>query len=75
VLSVDVMNVGNLLNEDWGRIEEIGFPQTRRVAEFDGIDQATGKYKYNYTGIDQEALYDTTGQSRWGLQVSLNYKF
>jgi hypothetical protein len=74
-VTFDVMNIGNLLNKDWGRIEEIGFPQSRRVANLDGIDPVTGKYMYNYTGIDSEVLYDTTGQSRWALQVSLRYKF
>ncbi|QDH69426.1 TonB-dependent receptor [Marilutibacter alkalisoli] len=74
-ITFDVMNIGNLLNKDWGRIEEVGFPFRRRVAEFDGIDEATGKYKYNYTGVDGEFLYDNTGQSRWALQATLHYRF
>ena len=69
------MNVGNMINEDWGRIEEIGFPQSRRVASLDGIDPVTGRYRYNFTGVDSEVLYDTTGQSRWALQLGFRYRF
>lgn len=74
-LWLDILNVGNLLNKDWGRIEEIGFPQTRGVAEFGGIDPATGKYVYRFNRPDSETLYDDRGISRWSLQVGFRYKF
>jgi hypothetical protein len=49
-IALDVMNIGNLLNKDWGLIEDYGFYSTRRVANYAGIDPATGKYIYNFTG-------------------------
>ncbi|NLA68213.1 MAG: TonB-dependent receptor [Gammaproteobacteria bacterium] len=76
-LWLDIMNVGNLIDKDWGRIEEIGFPHGRRVARMRGIDQATGKYIYefNESQVFSEQLYDNTGQSRWALQLGFRYKF
>ena len=76
-LWVDVLNVGNLLNKDWGQISEIGFPFNRRVADLAGIDPDTGKYIYDFDADDvfTERLYDNTGQSRWAVQVGFRYKF
>ena len=78
---LDVLNVGNLLNKDWGQVYEAGFPLSRGVVEFDGIDAATGKYKYNFdpARVGKEDLYDnqdqTKGVSRWQLQMTLRYEF
>ena len=74
-LWLDMLNVGNMLNKDWGRIEEIPFPGSRGVAEFGGIDPVTGKYVYRYDGSDQLSLYDSRAISRWALQVGFRYKF
>ncbi|WP_149194177.1 TonB-dependent receptor [Luteimonas suaedae] len=74
---LDVMNIGNMIDKDWGRIEEIGFPFGRRVATLDGVNPETGKYVYNFDPDDvwTENLYDNVGQSRWALQVGFRYKF
>lgn len=74
-LWLDIMNIGNLINKDWGQISEIGFPHGRRVAEMEGIQD--GKYIYSFDEGDvfTERLYDNTGQSRWSLQVGFRYKF
>ncbi|HEU0153023.1 MAG TPA: carboxypeptidase regulatory-like domain-containing protein [Arenimonas sp.] len=72
---LDILNVGNLINKDWGRIEEIGFPGSRGVVEYGGIDAATGKYVYRFNTPDTARLYDDRGISRWSLQVGFRYKF
>ena len=72
---LDVLNVGNLLNKDWGRIEEVGFPFGRGVVEYGGIDSATGKYVYRFNEADELRLYDDRGISRWSVQVGFRYKF
>lgn len=74
---VDILNVGNLIDSDWGRIEEIGFPFGRRTAYMRGLDEATGKYIYEFNAdnVWTENLYDNTGQSRWAVQVGFRYKF
>ncbi|KGM56854.1 Oar protein [Lysobacter arseniciresistens ZS79] len=72
---LDIMNIGNLINDDWGQISEIGFPFGRRVAELEGMQD--GKYVYSFDPDDvfSERLYDTTGQSRWAVQVGFRYRF
>lgn len=71
---LDILNFGNLLNSDWGRIEEIGFPLNRGVVEFAGINDQ-GQYVYDFTSPDGTRLRDATGESRWALQLGFRYKF
>ncbi len=81
-LALDIMNVGNLLNKKWGLIDDYGFFSTRRIANYAGIDPATGKYVYNFSGsTDNPAIQENnndkgnTGVSRWSMMLSLKYKF
>ena len=83
---LDVFNIGNLFNKDWGQVEEIFFQsqggQARSFANFAGIDPVTGKYIYtlirNSAGVftpEGFGLRDRRGESRWAAQVTLRYKF
>ncbi|CAD0327793.1 TonB-dependent receptor [Xanthomonas hortorum] len=72
---VDVMNVGNLLNKKWGRVDEYGFPGFKGVVEYGGIDAATGKYVYRFNEPDLSTVYDDKGISRWALQLGFRYQF
>ncbi|MBJ6978781.1 MULTISPECIES: carboxypeptidase regulatory-like domain-containing protein [unclassified Luteimonas] len=81
-IALDIMNVGNLINKDWGLIDDYGFFATRRVANYAGIDPATGKYVYNFSGsTDNSGIQETNGDgintavSRWSVMLSLKYKF
>ena len=80
-LALDIMNVGNLINKKWGRINDYGFNSTARVANYAGIDPATGKYIYNFTSADEPSIQENnndkgnTGVSRWSMQLTLKYKF
>lgn len=76
-LYLDILNVGNLINKDWGQISEIGFPLSRRVANFQGIDEDTGRYIYSFdpNQVDSEIIRDNTGESRWAAQVGFRYRF
>lgn len=69
------MNVGNLLNKNWGRVDEYGFPGFKGVVEYGGIDAATGKYVYRFNEPDQSTVYDDKGISRWALQLGFRYQF
>ena len=81
-IALDIMNIGNLINKDWGLIDDYGFYATRRVANYAGIDPATGKYVYNFTGsTDNSGIQENNGDgintavSRWSVMLSLKYKF
>ena len=79
VLSFDILNLGNLLNKRWGRINEMSFQgsggQVRRFVNYAGTD-AQGRYNY----IMANSLEDLTqrqvkGESQWGLQMTVRYEF
>lgn len=74
-VGLDISNVGNLLNKDWGQVDEIGFPAMRGVVEYGGIDPTTGKYVYRFNTPDSSNIYDSRGISRWAAQLSFRYKF
>ena len=44
---LDVYNFGNLLNKNWGVEKRVAFPGGRALADFYGVDPATGKYIYD----------------------------
>ena len=72
---LDILNVGNLVNRDWGRVEEIGWPWMRGIVEYGGIDQASGKYVYRFNSPDSTYIYDDKGISRWAAQIGFRYRF
>ena len=83
---VDIQNVGNLLNKDWGHILDWGFNGNQAVATLAGIDKATGKYVYGYRSgtsfgqpgnlaVPTDSDSNTNGISQWSVQVGLRYDF
>jgi hypothetical protein len=78
---LDIINVGNLLNDDWGHIYDYGFYADQGVARFVGVDEATGKYIYNFTTPTSASYANAdgdgfnTGVSQWSLQLGFRYKF
>ena len=83
---VDLYNFLNLLDRRWGQFHYVGFPPARNLANFAGIDPATGKYIYDLSRyVDANGNYapesfgllDTSTRpvSRWSVQVTVRYKF
>ncbi|MCA0196669.1 MAG: TonB-dependent receptor [Proteobacteria bacterium] len=72
-LSLDVMNIGNLLNKKWGLIKDAGFNSNLAVANFSGICNAAaiasgicpagsaGKYVYRFTGAQDVSIQEVNG--------------
>jgi hypothetical protein len=84
-LIFDIQNVLNLLNDEWGIIEEYGNPETRLIsaacATSTGAAAATGspacdRYLYsNFNPTSTTKTTDTAGRSLWAIQVRLRYQF
>jgi len=75
----DVLNVANLINKRWGRIDEIGFQsnggQPRSFANFVGID-ASGRYVYSVANnVTDFTTRQNSGESQWALQATFRYEF
>jgi len=73
VISLDILNVGNLLNKEWGRIDEIGFPSNRSFVNYAGMKD--GKYIYNTVAVEDMVTRQAKGESQWAAQVTLKYEF
>ncbi|MEO0720696.1 MAG: TonB-dependent receptor [Pseudomonadota bacterium] len=85
-LFVDIENVGNLLNPDWGVIERVEYEYIRQVAAAEIID---GQYAYGSPGQDGifntgdrgESTFSTDdnlevlNQSLWQIQLGFKYEF
>lgn len=72
-LVFDVQNVGNLLNSDWGRVEQAGFPYVVRAVDVD-VNPQTGQYIYSNLNT-QDPLRVNVLASVWRLQATLVYDF
>ncbi|WP_297903782.1 TonB-dependent receptor [Metallibacterium sp.] len=88
---LDIYNFLNMLDKNWGQLPALGYdPQTRNLANFAGIDPATGKYIYDLSRYADAngnyapqtfGLLDGVGSntskvlSRWSVQMTVRYKF
>lgn len=78
---LDIQNIGNLINKDWGHIYDYGFYADMSVLSYAGIDEATGKYKYNFTTPEAAVVANSdadgfnVGVSQWSVQLGFKYKF
>jgi len=79
-LVLDILNVGNLINKDWGRIDEIGFQaqgaQARSFVNYLGRD-AQGRYIYGLQtgGLEDFITRQSRGESQWAAQLTFRYRF
>tara|TARA_R110000751_G_scaffold7805_3_gene31518 strand:- start:69596 stop:72712 length:3117 start_codon:yes stop_codon:yes gene_type:complete len=68
--SVDILNLGNLLNSDWGVVQQ---PTSVQPV---GVDvDASGVPTYTFTGVTETFSYDTSLLSRWQAQFGVRYIF
>ncbi|WP_289045230.1 carboxypeptidase regulatory-like domain-containing protein [uncultured Olleya sp.] len=69
-LSLDVLNIGNLINSEWGVVQQ---PTSVQPV---GVDvDASGVPTYTFTGVTETFSYDTSLLSRWQAQFGVRYIF
>jgi hypothetical protein len=79
LLSLDVLNVGNILNSEWGVNKNMAASNNGRVLKYDGKD-ANNVPSFSMVKVSGEyptKTYDTYinyGQC-WSLQIGLRYIF
>ena len=69
-LTIDVFNLPNLLNPDWGGIYSAGGAQN--LLNVTGFDQATRRYRYT---VNQNAGVLRKSGNPYQIQAGLAYKF
>jgi outer membrane receptor protein involved in Fe transport len=79
VISLDILNFGNLINKRYGRIDEITFTSNggnrRAFVNTAGIDPATGKTIYAVGTPFDYVTKNNRGESAWAMQVTAKYEF
>jgi hypothetical protein len=69
--SIDILNVGNLINSDWGVVQQPNAVQPIGVS-VDGTGTPTYTYDEN---LKDTFVYDASLLSRWQMQFGLRYSF
>lgn len=73
-ISLDVLNVANLLNSDWG-VRKVANPLATSPLVFTGEFASDGEPIFNFTGVDKTYVDDVSLLSRWQLQLGVRYLF
>ena len=71
-LSIDVLNIGNLINSDWGVVQQPNNLSPISISSIDSNNIPT--YKFN-TNLTETFGYDSSLNSRWQAQIGLRYIF
>ena len=78
IFTFDILNVGNMINRKWGRINEVAFQsaggQVRSFVDYVGMEN--GKYVYNTRPVVEGLeTRQAKGESQWALQATIKYEF
>jgi len=73
-LSVDVLNVANLISSHWG-VRKIASAAATSPLRFTGDFDANGAPIFNFTGPKRTFIDDPSVFSRWRAQLGLRYFF
>jgi outer membrane receptor for ferrienterochelin and colicin len=70
---LDIENLANLLNNDWGRVEQIGFPFTANVINLDQDLGPNNELIFNRFRNENYTVFNAP--SLWKAGLSLRYRF
>ena len=68
--SIDILNIGNMINSDWGLVQQPDAVQPIGVS----VDGTTPTYTFS-PDLQKTFVYDATLLSRWQMQFGLRYSF
>jgi hypothetical protein len=69
-LTLDIENLGNMLNDDWGRVEGYVQPFNAPI-----VDVAIVDGQYQYSNFNQPQPNVSKVPSVWKIQLGLRYRF
>lgn len=73
----DMLNVGNMIDRRYGRIDEVAFQSNggaaRSYVRYAGMQN--GKYVYNVIPVEDLTTRQAKNESQWAVQVTLKYEF
>ena len=72
-LSLDILNVPNLINSSWG-VRQVASPAATSPLELTGFD-GNGEPIFNFSGVKETFVDDPSLFSRWQMQIGLRYMF
>ncbi len=72
-ISLDILNVLNLINSNWGWDVSGGY-NNNSIVSYQGMDNATGQPVYSYNPAYKPWNYNDL-TSRWTMQLGLRYTF
>ncbi|HMB90036.1 MAG TPA: carboxypeptidase regulatory-like domain-containing protein, partial [Rhodothermales bacterium] len=73
-LSLDILNVANLLNSDWG-VRQVASAAATSPLTFTGAFNNNGAPLFNFTGPSATFIDDPGILSRWRMQFGIKYLF
>lgn len=76
IFYMDIENFGNLLNDDWGRYDNVRYEYFQPVVELYEFDRAAGTYTYDDArGIPHSNEFRISRRSLWQIQFGVRYQF
>ena len=74
-ITLDILNIFNLLNSDWGWYQHTPY-STYTIVSLKGKDNATGKNVYSFGKPDNNTPWSADNIiSRWSMQLGIRYSF